>query len=127
MFVIIPILMTIAISVYRLNENSSNSSNVTNQSSNTGKYKAQFAGQMKRCGYCSTRVPLDSKTCLQCPDKMPLFSWETEPYVPKSIATKPDEPKSLEFKIKEIDRLRESGVITEEEYQSKRKTIIESH
>lgn len=58
---------------------------------------------------------------------MPLFSWETEPYVPKSIAAKPDEPKSLEFKIKEIDRLRESGVNTEDEYQSKRKTIIESH
>jgi uncharacterized membrane protein len=37
-----------------------------------------------------------------------------------------DAPKSLESRLKEIDRLRESGVITEDEYQTKRKAIIES-
>jgi uncharacterized membrane protein len=39
---------------------------------------------------------------------------------------KTDEPKSLEAKLKEIDRLKESGVITEDEYQTKRKAILES-
>jgi uncharacterized membrane protein len=37
-----------------------------------------------------------------------------------------EEPKSLETKLKEIERLKESGVITEDEYQRKRKAILES-
>ena len=35
-------------------------------------------------------------------------------------------PVSLEGKLREIDRLRTDGVITEDEYQIKRKAIIES-
>jgi hypothetical protein len=35
-------------------------------------------------------------------------------------------PVSLAGKLKEIDRLREDGIITEDEYQVKRKAIIES-
>jgi ribosomal protein L40E len=125
--IIIPILMTMAILLYRLNENSTNSSNTSNQMSYTGKPKAQFVGQMKRCGYCSARVPLDAQACLQCPDKMPTFRWESESDAHKPPEPKLDEPKSLEFKLKEIDRLRESGVITEIEYQTKRKAILESY
>jgi len=109
------------------NENSINSSNTSNHISYTGKSKAQFVGQMKRCGYCSARVPLDAQSCLQCPDKMPRFSWGSESDAHKPPKPKLDEPKSLEFKLKEIDRLRDSGVITEDEYQIKRKTILESH
>ncbi len=36
-------------------------------------------------------------------------------------------PDSLLGKLKEIDRLREDGVITEDEYQMKRKAILESN
>lgn len=39
---------------------------------------------------------------------------------------KSDAPKSLESRLKEIDRLKLDGVITEDEYQTKRKAIIES-
>lgn len=38
-----------------------------------------------------------------------------------------DAPKSLEANLKEIDRLRESKVLTEDEYQTKRKAILESN
>jgi hypothetical protein len=127
-------LSVIVVLLYRLNENSSNSSNTssqnskpTNQISYMGKTKAQFVGQMKRCGYCSARVPLDAQACLQCPDKMPRFSWESESDAQKPLESKLDEPKSLEFKLKEIERLKESGVITEDEYQTKRKAILESY
>ena len=121
------LLVMVVVLLYKLNENSINSSNTSNQISYTGKSKAQFVGQMKRCGYCSARVPLDAQSCLQCPDKMPRFSWESESDAHKPPKPKLDEPKSLEFKLKEIDRLRDSGVITEDEYQIKRKTILESH
>jgi uncharacterized membrane protein len=40
---------------------------------------------------------------------------------------KNDAPTSLESKLKEIDRLRDSGVITEDEYHAKRKAILESN
>jgi uncharacterized membrane protein len=40
---------------------------------------------------------------------------------------KNEKPKSLEFKLKEIDQLRDSGVITSDEYQAKRKSIIENN
>jgi hypothetical protein len=132
--IIIPILMTIAYLVFNINEKTTNNSSPTNQNSNTtnkisytGKTKAQFVGQMKRCGYCSARVPLDAQACSQCPDKLAMFRWESESDALKPVEPSVDEPKSLEIKLREIDRLRESGVITEVEYQTKRKAIIESH
>lgn len=131
---IFPIIMMIAFLLYNINEKTTNNSSPTKQNSNTtnqvsysGKTKAQFVGQMKRCGYCSARVPLDVHACLQCPDKMPMFRWESESDALKPLETKSAEPKTLESKIKEIDSLRDSGVITEVEYQTKRKAIIESH
>jgi uncharacterized membrane protein len=39
---------------------------------------------------------------------------------------KSDAPQSLEGKLKEIDRLRASGLITEDEYNAKRKAILET-
>jgi hypothetical protein len=113
--------------LYKFNENSTNSSITTNQISYAGKPKPQFVGQMKRCGYCSARVPLDAQVCMQCPDKMPRFSWENNSEESKPLASNSGEPKSLEFKLNEISRLKESGVITEDEYQAKRKAILESY
>jgi uncharacterized membrane protein len=40
---------------------------------------------------------------------------------------KNEEPKSLELKLKEIEYLRDSGLITSDEYQAKRKSIIENN
>ena len=129
-----PIIMMIAFLLYNINEKTTNNSSPTNQNSNTtnqvsytGITKGQFVGQMKRCLYCSTRVPLNAQVCLQCPDKMPAFRWENESDALKPLETKSAEPKTLESKIKEIESLRDSGVITEVEYQTKRKAIIESH
>ena len=131
---IFPIIMMIAFLLYNINEKTTNNSSPTKQNSNTtnqvsysGKTKAQFVGQMKRCGYCSARVPLDAQACLQCPDKMPRFSWESNSEEPKPLAPNSGEPKSLEFRLNEISRLKESGVITEDEYQAKRKAILESY
>ena len=121
------LLVTIIGLLYKFNENSTNSSSTTNQISYSGKHKPQFAGQMKRCGYCSARVPLDAQACLQCPDKMPRFNWESNYEEQKPLASNSEEPKSLEFRLNEISRLKESGVITVDEYQAKRKAILESY
>lgn len=64
---------------------------------------------------------------MQCPDKMPRFSWENNSEESKPLASNSGEPKSLEVKLSEISRLKESGVITEDEYQAKRKAILASY
>jgi hypothetical protein len=64
---------------------------------------------------------------------MVLFFWlalmNTVLYVIFRITARgrSDEPKSLESKLKEIELLKESGVITPDEYQAKRKAIIENN
>jgi hypothetical protein len=64
---------------------------------------------------------------------MVLFFWlalmNTVLYVIFRITAgrRSDEPKSIESKLKEIERLKESGIITEDEYLTTRKAILESN
>ncbi len=58
----------------------------------------------------------------------PLFSLIFLAILPKGgLASVPDAPQSLEGKLKEIERLKETGLITEEEYSIKRRAILESN
>lgn len=64
---------------------------------------------------------------------MVLFFWlamvNTVLYVIFRVTSgrKPSENSTLESKLKEIDRLKTDGLITEEEYTAKRKAILESN
>jgi hypothetical protein len=69
MFIIVPILMTIVVLLYRLNESSTNQSSSTNQRSYTGQgHPLKINGEEIRCGYCSVRMPRNMKVCLNCAD-----------------------------------------------------------
>ncbi len=64
---------------------------------------------------------------------MVLFFWlamvNTVLYVIFRVTSgrKPSENSTLESKLKEIDRLKADGLITEEEYTTKRKAILDSN
>lgn len=53
--------------LYKINENSTNNSSPSNQSSFPKQaQQSKLVGNERRCSFCSVRMPLDAKVCLNC-------------------------------------------------------------